>query len=96
MLELSSYLEHYLWPHYEGSEGITGPSEAHVLSIVLMVNAKCEAGMPAWACFAARPKHFGHFVATALDAAAAVADDRSEDEGVAARRVLLTLFPGGA
>jgi len=101
MLELSSYLEHYLWPHYDGSAGVAPPSEAHVLSIVLMVNAKCEAGMPAWPCFTARPKHFGHFVAAVLDAATAVAAQASggagrasqagEDE-VAARRVLLTLF----
>lgn len=44
-LEISQYLENYLWPNY-------GPlsvgSKAHMLSIVLMVNEKYRERVPPW------------------------------------------------
>lgn len=47
MLELSQYLENYLWPNFP-EEGATS---AHVLSILAMVNEKFREGVPAWTCF---------------------------------------------
>jgi len=43
LLEFSQYLENYLWPNY-------GPpaTDAHVLSIVVMVNEKFRERVPAW------------------------------------------------
>jgi len=42
LLEVSSYLENYLWPHYS-----TDQSPEHTLSIVLMVNEKYKNGLSA-------------------------------------------------
>ena len=50
LLELSQYLENYLWPHFDAASS----SDAHVLSIVAMVNQKQREGVPAWACFHTR------------------------------------------
>ena len=45
VLEISQYLENYLWPNY-------GPSlennKAHILSIVLMVNEKYREKVSPW------------------------------------------------
>lgn len=48
LLEFSQYLENYLWPNYS-----TDASDAHVLSIVVMVNEKFRERVPAWevGCF---------------------------------------------
>ncbi len=43
-LELSSYLELYLWPHFSAAIA----SFAHVMSIVLLLNEKFREGVPAW------------------------------------------------
>jgi len=43
LLEFSQYLENYLWPNYS-----TDASNAHVLSIVVMVNEKFRERVPAW------------------------------------------------
>lgn len=48
VLELSQYLERYLWPHFDGAAA----SDAHVMSIVLLVNEKFRDGVPAWDAFA--------------------------------------------
>lgn len=48
ILEYSSYLEYYLWPHFQADV----PFE-HVASIVLLVNEKAREGMPLWDGFAA-------------------------------------------
>jgi hypothetical protein len=50
MLEVSQYLEAYLWPNFEAESA----SVAHVMSIVAMVNQKCREGVPAWSCFHTR------------------------------------------
>uniref|UniRef100_A0A1D2ABG5 Intron-binding protein aquarius n=2 Tax=Auxenochlorella protothecoides TaxID=3075 RepID=A0A1D2ABG5_AUXPR len=58
MLELSQYLENYLWPNFP-EEGATS---AHVLSILAMVNEKFREGVPAWTCFRqSRPEVFPAF-----------------------------------
>ena len=48
LLEFSQYLENYLWPNY-GADA----SDAHLLSIVVMVNEKFRERVPAWevCCF---------------------------------------------
>jgi len=43
LLEFSQYLENYLWPNYS-----TDATDAHVLSIVVMVNEKFRERVPAW------------------------------------------------
>ena len=44
ILELSSYLERYLWPHFEAGSA----SHAHVMSIVALVNEKARSRVPVW------------------------------------------------
>ena len=44
MLELSQYLENYLWPNYK--PGVS--SANHVLSIIIMVNEKFRERVSAW------------------------------------------------
>jgi len=48
LLEFSQYLENYLWPNYSSAA-----TDAHVLSIVVMVNEKFRERVPAWevCCF---------------------------------------------
>jgi len=43
LLEFSQYLENYLWPNYNADA-----TDAHVLSIVGMVNEKFRERVPAW------------------------------------------------
>ncbi len=57
LLELSQYLENYLWHGYTPEKA----SVPHLLSIVLMVNEKYKEGFPAWDCFTARPEDFVSF-----------------------------------
>ncbi|KDD74775.1 hypothetical protein H632_c1083p0, partial [Helicosporidium sp. ATCC 50920] len=47
LLELSQYLERYLWPNFDASS-----SHAHVMSMVLLVNEKYRQNLPAWSAFA--------------------------------------------
>jgi hypothetical protein len=50
VLELSQYLENYLWPHY--AEGAAGPAAyEHLMSMVALVNQKFREQVPGWACF---------------------------------------------
>lgn len=50
LLEISQYLEHYLWPHF--AAGLEGPaSYEHLMSMLVMVNQKFREGVPGWACF---------------------------------------------
>jgi len=51
--QVSQYLEGYLLPHFDESAS----SDAHVLSMVLMINAKFREGVPAWAAFHAHKVH---------------------------------------
>lgn len=43
VLEFSQYLENYLWPNYK-----PGASQAHMLSIVIMVNEKFRERVQVW------------------------------------------------
>ncbi len=50
LLEISQYLENYLWPHFEA--GMAGEaSYEHLMSMVVMVNQKFREQVPGWACF---------------------------------------------
>lgn len=49
VLEVSQYLEKYLWPNYDPQNA----TYQELMSAVLMVNEKFREGMPAWACFEA-------------------------------------------
>ncbi|EFJ49751.1 hypothetical protein VOLCADRAFT_104194 [Volvox carteri f. nagariensis] len=57
LLEVSQYLENYLWPNFDPE---TATFE-HVMSIVLMVNEKFRENIPAWACFHTREDAFPGF-----------------------------------
>jgi hypothetical protein len=46
ILELSQYLECYLWPHFDSNS-----SDEHVMSIVVLVNEKFREGISAWDAF---------------------------------------------
>lgn len=50
LLEVSQYLENYLWPHFDAATATT----AHVMSIIMMVNEKFREGVPAWTPFHSR------------------------------------------
>ena len=63
-LELSGYLERYLWPH------LVEPASAswdHIMSIVALVNVKAREGAPPWAAFRSEPERFGAFFARVID-----------------------------
>lgn len=50
LLEISQYLENYLWPHFEA--GMAGSAAyQHLMSMVVMVNQKFREQVPGWACF---------------------------------------------
>ena len=61
LLEISQYLEQYLWPHFNAETS----SATHVLSIVMMVNEKFREGVDAWTPFHASntsdPRKFASF-----------------------------------
>ncbi|XP_073987602.1 RNA helicase aquarius [Rhodnius prolixus] len=58
MLEVSQYLENYLWPNY-----ITGNSSfAHMLSIVVMMNEKFRERVSAWTAIKKDPEHSTGFL----------------------------------
>lgn len=56
-LELTQYLEKYLWPHYNPSINDT----QYMLSIVVLVNEKFREKIPAFDVFKRKPEHFGNF-----------------------------------
>lgn len=47
LLEISQYLENYLWPHFDAATA----SFEHVMSMVMMINEKFREGVPGWTCF---------------------------------------------
>jgi hypothetical protein len=49
-LQVSQYLEGYLWPFFDPATA----SDAHVMSILVMVNEKFREGVPAWTGFHSR------------------------------------------
>ena len=50
LLEISQYLENYLWPNFDAATA----SLEHIMSIILMVNEKFRENVPAWTCFHTR------------------------------------------
>lgn len=61
ILELSQYLENYLWPNYKPNES-GDQSVEHLMSIVVMVNEKFRERVSVWQCFETRPEFFGDFI----------------------------------
>nr|XP_018901599.1 PREDICTED: intron-binding protein aquarius [Bemisia tabaci] len=57
MLELSQFLENYLWPNYKTGSS----SHAHIMSIVVILNEKFRERVPAWEPFKKNPEHFPGF-----------------------------------
>ncbi|CAK0785152.1 hypothetical protein CVIRNUC_008358 [Coccomyxa viridis] len=57
LLEISQYLENYLWPHFDAGTS----SDAHILSILTMVNEKFRENVPAWTGFSAHMDKFPAF-----------------------------------
>lgn len=64
MLEFSQYMENYLWPNYKGGDA----SQAHMMSIVVMLNEKFRERVPAWDPFKKRSKQFPAFFQQVLEA----------------------------
>ncbi|KAK1287098.1 putative RNA helicase SDE3 [Acorus calamus] len=62
ILEVSQYLENYLWPNFD--EG-TATFE-HVMSMILMVNEKFRENVAAWICFYDRKDAFKGFLTRVL------------------------------
>ncbi|KAG2551560.1 hypothetical protein PVAP13_9KG377500 [Panicum virgatum] len=58
ILEVSQYLENYLWPHFD----LADTSFEHVMSIILMVNEKFRENVAAWTCFHDRKDAFKGFL----------------------------------
>eukprot|EP00803_Ostreobium_quekettii_P001943 evm.model.scf_2381.2 EVM.evm.TU.scf_2381.2 scf_2381:10191-21993(-) len=63
LLEVSQYLELYLWPNFDPQSA----TYAHVMSIILMVNEKFREGVSAWACFHEREEGFAAFFQRVLE-----------------------------
>lgn len=62
MLEISRYLENYLWPFFNAESA----SLAHIMSIVLMVNEKFKENVAAWLTFEAPKDLFSSFFSSFL------------------------------
>lgn len=61
LLELSQYLENYLWPNFSGESSFD-----HIFSIVMLVNEKQKEGVAMWDCFQSRAEEFPAFFARVL------------------------------
>ncbi|GAX76342.1 hypothetical protein CEUSTIGMA_g3788.t1 [Chlamydomonas eustigma] len=62
LLEISQYLESYLWPNLpDTSTGAEPASFEHIMSILIMVNEKFRENVPPWTCFHARKEAFPDF-----------------------------------
>ncbi|KAG6449940.1 RNA helicase aquarius isoform X1 [Manduca sexta] len=73
MLEFSQYLENYLWPHYDSSTA----TQAHMMSIVVMINEKFRERVPAWQAFLKKPEQFPGFFEQVLRVS--VAEDHTSN-----------------
>ncbi|OAY64326.1 Intron-binding protein aquarius [Ananas comosus] len=62
ILEVSQYLENYLWPNFDPE---TATFE-HVMSMILMVNEKFRENVAAWICFYDRKEAFKGFLLRVL------------------------------
>ncbi|WJX17061.1 hypothetical protein P8452_07016 [Trifolium repens] len=58
ILEVSQYLENYLWPHFDSGSA----TFEHVMSIIIMVNEKFRENVAAWVCFHDRKDVFKEFL----------------------------------
>ncbi|XP_020686665.1 RNA helicase aquarius [Dendrobium catenatum] len=58
ILEVSQYLENYLWPNFDSE---TATFE-HVMSMILMINEKFRENVAAWICFHDRKDAFREFL----------------------------------
>ncbi|KAG8097335.1 hypothetical protein GUJ93_ZPchr0013g35702 [Zizania palustris] len=58
ILEVSQYLENYLWPNFDPDSA----SFEHVMSMILMVNEKFRENVAAWTCFHDRKDAFSGFL----------------------------------
>lgn len=85
-LEITQYLELYLWPNYdhEASE----PSVEHAMSIVLMVNEKFKERVPVWTVFRDDSEKFSRF----FNQIAHLATDSSQGLSMKERTYLLVFF----
>ncbi|XP_034238562.1 RNA helicase aquarius isoform X1 [Thrips palmi] len=63
MLEFSQCLENFLWPNYVTDES----SQAHMMSIVILLNEKFRERVPVWEAFKKRPEHFPGFFQQVLE-----------------------------
>ncbi|XP_062502366.1 RNA helicase aquarius-like [Corticium candelabrum] len=77
----SQYLENYLWPNFDAEQA----SDAHVMSIVVMVNEKFRENVPAWETFKASPDKMPSFFQRVLTACV----DDFEDFSIKEQTVLL-------
>ncbi|KAG8363690.1 hypothetical protein BUALT_Bualt19G0048600 [Buddleja alternifolia] len=62
ILEVSQYLENYLWPNFNPETA----SFEHVMSMILMVNEKFRENVAAWICFYERRDMFKAFLERVL------------------------------
>ncbi|KAJ9693661.1 hypothetical protein PVL29_009558 [Vitis rotundifolia] len=62
VLEVSQYLENYLWPNFDPETA----SFEHVMSMILMVNEKFRENVAAWICFYDRKDVFKAFIEKVL------------------------------
>ncbi|KAK4424856.1 RNA helicase aquarius [Sesamum alatum] len=62
ILEVSQYLENYLWPNFSPETA----SFEHVMSMILMVNEKFRENVAAWICFYDRKDMFKAFLERVL------------------------------
>jgi intron-binding protein aquarius len=62
ILEVSQYLENYLWPNFDPDSA----SFQHVMSMILMVNEKFRENVAAWVCFHDRKDAFKAFLSRVL------------------------------
>ncbi|KAL3814759.1 hypothetical protein ACJIZ3_016027 [Penstemon smallii] len=62
ILEVSQYLENYLWPNFDPETA----SFEHVMSMILMVNEKFRENVAAWICFYNRKDMFKQFLEKVL------------------------------
>ncbi|XP_065833502.1 RNA helicase aquarius-like [Oscarella lobularis] len=76
LLELSQYLENYLWPNFDA----VSSTKAHLMSIAVLVNEKFREGVSAWESFIGRPEQFPGFFQRILSACVDEDDDFSFKE----------------
>ncbi|XP_047322959.1 RNA helicase aquarius [Impatiens glandulifera] len=62
ILEVSQYLENYLWPNFDPKTA----SFEHVMSMILMINEKFRENIAAWSCFYSRKDMFKEFLECVL------------------------------